>query len=246
MKKLEEKWNGILYEGGFDNFSVNGTFHMERDVLYKNNPAIEARKRLDMAYILLRTPQMISTIQKGNAHFFHGTNANALPSILIHGLNSVDKSTENNIAVTTGEESTRINGKRGFISITDSIDEALQYANITSNDNAKGLLNFGVVIGVSLEEMSNVKTVRVISDIPEIGIADNLPVTHIKFIAVPDDKVEFVEKMVGQKNIEVVSMNMLDSYFIGNYIEKLSILEEGREDSPQVEELKGLKNFWDF
>lgn len=38
MKILEGKWNGILYEGGFDNFSVNGSLHMEREILYKNNP----------------------------------------------------------------------------------------------------------------------------------------------------------------------------------------------------------------
>ena len=46
MKKLKGKWHGILYEGGFDNFSVNGSFYMQREVLYKNNPHIEGEKRL--------------------------------------------------------------------------------------------------------------------------------------------------------------------------------------------------------
>lgn len=52
MKILEGKWNGILYEGGFDNFSVNGSLHMEREILYKNNPIIESEKRLNIAYLL--------------------------------------------------------------------------------------------------------------------------------------------------------------------------------------------------
>lgn len=84
---------------------------MEEEVLYKNNPSIESRKRLNMAYLALNNPDMIETLQKSKTCFFHGTNANALPSILKYGIYSVDKSNENNIPVTTGEKWSRIDGK---------------------------------------------------------------------------------------------------------------------------------------
>lgn len=76
---------------------------MEEPVRYKINPICDAEKRLNMAYLLLTNPQMIELIQKSSGHFLHGTNANALSSILKYGINSIDKSRENNINVTTGE-----------------------------------------------------------------------------------------------------------------------------------------------
>lgn len=232
MKILEIKCNGILYEGGFDNFSVNGSLHMGEEVLYKNNPSIESKKRLNMAYLLLTNPKMIETIQKSKGCFFHGTNANALPSILKYGINSFHTSIENNIDVTTGEEWSRIRGERGFVSLTDCLDVALSYANMKPNDNhsVNSLLNFEVLIGTSLENMDDLNVFGVNSDISEVGVSENLPIDHIKFLAVPDDKVEFVKKMVGQKDIEVVSMDMRDVFFIDNFREKLSILEQAKEN----------------
>lgn len=227
MKILGKKWNGILYEGGFDNFTVDGSFHMEKEVLYKNNPLIESQKRLDMAYLLLTNPRMIETINKSNSYFFHGTNANALPHILKYGLSSVNHSAQNNIPITTGEEWSRINGKRAFTSLTDNLSLALHYSNIPpSNDSNNTLLNFGIVVGASFEDMSNISASSINSDMSEIGVIGNLPLEHIKFLAVPDDKVEFVKKIVGNKNIEVVSMNIKDFFFVGNFVDKLYMLSQ--------------------
>lgn len=225
-------------EGGFNNFSVNGSFYLQREVLYKNNPHIEAEKRLNMAYLLLTNPQMIETIEKNKACFFHGTNANALPSILKYGINSANKSIENDIPVTTGEEYSRINnGGRTFVSLTDCLNEALEYANMTPNDNAStnSIFNFGVVIGASFEKTDDIRFCSVNSDISEIGVIGNLPVEHIKFLAVPDDKVEFVKKMVGEKDIDVVSMDIKDIFFINNFSEKLIILEQDKENIDSTE-----------
>lgn len=185
-----------------------------------------------MAYLLLTNPQMIEVIQKSSGYFLHGTNANALPSILRYGINSVDASIENNIDVTTGEEWSRINGKRSFVSLTDCLDIALSYADMKPNDNnsINALLNFGAVIGVSFEDMNGLRVSGVWSDISEIGVSGNLPVDHIKFLAVPDDKIEFVKKMVGQKDIEVVSMDMRDVFFINDLRTKLNILEQRKEN----------------
>lgn len=227
------KMKGILYEGGFDNFSINGEFSTEREVLFKNNPMMEASKRLNMAYLLLTNPKMIDVMQQTGAAFFHGTNANALPNILKYGINSVDRSRENNIEVTTGEECSRINGKRSFVSLTDCIDVSLTYAGINHNsENMKDqLLNFGVIAGVSFHNMKDIKTIPIHSDISEIGVRDNLPLDHIKFLAVPKDKAEFVEKLVGEKNIEVVGMDLNDAFYILDFSSKLKALESYREDS---------------
>lgn len=206
---------------------MNGDNHTERAVQYKNNPAIEGKKRLNMAYLLLENPQMIETIKKSGGYFFHGTNANALPYILKYGLNSLDTSVKNNIVVNTGEQWSRMQGKRNFVSLTDCLDVAMQYANMQiNNGNIDNSLNFGVVLGTSLERMEGIKTLSVISDIPEIGIAENMPLDHIKFLAVSEDKVEFVKKMLDSKNIEIISLNMQDEFYYVDFAEKFKILEQ--------------------
>ena len=232
-EETKRKMNGILYEGGFDNFSINGEYAMEREVLFKNNPTIEAQKRLNMSYLLLTNPKMLEVMQQTGAVFFHGTNANALPSILKYGINSVDKSRENNIEVTTGEEWSRVQGKRNFVSVTDCIDVALNYAGINPNieNTQNSLLNFGIVVGVSFQNMADIKTTRVSSDIPEVGVIENLPLDHIKFLAVPKDKEEFVKKLIGQKNIEIVGMDLDDIFYNLDFRSKLEILESTKENS---------------
>ena len=242
MKKQREKWNGILYNGGFDDFSVNGSLHMGENILYKNNPTIESGKRLNMSYLLLTNPQMFELIQKSGGYFLHGTNANALFNILEYGLNSVNTSQEHNINVTTGEEWSRIGGKRKFISLTDSLQIALHYARKKPNNSEleENLFNFEVIVGTSLEDMNGINGASVDSNMPEVGIIGNLPLDHIKFLAVPESKVEFVKKMVGQKNIEVVSMNMRDDFFVQNFKTKLDMLENGEinKSKPEIEFLK--------
>ena len=236
-EETKKKISGILYEGGFDNFFVNGSYNMEKEVLFKNNPSIEASKRLNMAYLLLTNPEMVETMQQTGASFFHGTNANALPSILKYGINSVDKSTENNIEVTTGEEYSRIQGKRSFVSITDCLDEALNYTKINSNIKDQ-LLNFGVMIGISLKDMKNINTTTIDSDIPEIGVVDNLPLDNIKFLAVPNDKEDFVKKLVGQKDIKIVGMNLDDKFYNLDFKEKLNSLDFSLENNISTDSSK--------
>ena len=63
MKKPKERQNGILYLGGFEDFSVNGSNYMEKEIQYKNNPYIESKKRLSMAYLAAKNPEFINTIQ---------------------------------------------------------------------------------------------------------------------------------------------------------------------------------------
>lgn len=200
---------------------------MEREAQFINNPFIEASNRINMSYLLLNNPKMIETMQKTGSSFFHGTNANALPSILKYGINSVSKSQADGIELTTGEEWSRIQGKRNFVSVTDSLEVALNYAGlIPSNKDAQNsLLNFGVVIGISLQDMKKIQTTSIHSDMPEIGIIENLPLENIKFLSVPKDKKEFVKKLVGEKNIEVIDMDIYDKFYHLDYIKMLEYLE---------------------
>lgn len=183
-----------------------------------------------MAYLLLTNPKMIEVMQQTGASFFHGTNANALPSILKYGINSVDKSMEDNIELTTGEGWSRINGKRGFVSVTDCLSESLNYASINpNNENAKNsMMNFGIVIGISFQNMKGIRATSISSDIPEIGVIENLPLDHIKFLSVPKDKKEFVKKLIGEKDIEIVGMDMEDVFYHLDYRSKLEKLESPR------------------
>ena len=212
---------------------------MQQETLFKNNPLIEGKKRLNMAYLLLKNPQIVNTIQYTGGHFFHGTNANALPSILKYGINSVDTSVENNIDVITGEKWSRRNGKRDFLSVTDCLDIAMSYASnieLDEKDATGELLNFGIIFGISLEEMDDINTVKVQSNMPEIGILGNLPIDHIKYILVSEDKVLFVQKMIGNRPIEVLPLNTKDQFLCNNnYYKMLDTLEQdyGEQDKPQ-------------
>lgn len=43
--------------------------------------------------------------------------------------------------------------------------------------------------------MKDINVSSIDSGISEVGVGGNLPINHIKFLAVPNDKVEFVKKM---------------------------------------------------
>ncbi len=72
----------------------------------------------------------------------------------------------------------------------------------------------------------------------KFGIRNEVPLDFISFIGVPEDKVEAVKKMVGQKNIAVMPMplNMDEKFYVTNddgsayidYIKLKSMLENGK------------------
>lgn len=83
--------------------------------------------------------------------------------------------------------------------------------------------------------MKDINVSSIDSGISEVGVGGNLPINHIKFLAVPNDKVEFVKKMAEQTNIEVIPMDMQDTYFIKTFREKLELLENGKENATPTE-----------
>ena len=180
----------------------------------RNNPHIERKRRLGFAYVLATNPETFSILTKNNINLFHGTNSNALTNILKYGMQSVDELTTKGIDVSTGEKWSRIGGKRSFISFTDDIDTAMDYTSLTNQENeAFQEETFGVLIGLSSKYLKELKTCRIDSDIPEIGIMDNVPLEYIEFIAVPEEKVEFVQKMVNNKNTKVVPISIEEKFY---------------------------------
>lgn len=181
---------------------------MNCDATNKNNPDLESNKRLRYAYFLANHPDTFEAIEKGNIILFHGTRSSALPSILKYGVNSVDEAVKNNISLTTGEEWSRIGGKRSFVSFTDDLETATGYASISSSKKQNPSSEFGVMIGISTEALKSLKTCRISSDTPEVGIRDCVPAEYIRMLAVPSNKVRFVKKLVGNMPIEVMPMNI--------------------------------------
>lgn len=204
--KVKEQMQAVLYEGGYGDFSVNTG-------LTKNNQFIERKKRIGYAYLLATNPETFDILIKNDINLFHGTNANALPHILKCGMQSVDQQSSNCIASSTGEEWSRIGGKRSFISFTDDIDTALDYASMTPSKDKLTQESFGILIGISSSSLKQIKTCRVHSDLPEIGIMDSLPLEHIKSIAVPEDKVEFVRKLVGDNEIIITPISIDEKFY---------------------------------
>jgi hypothetical protein len=85
-KEQKEKLESILYNGGYLDYSISS------DVVNKDNPSIEACRRITMAYLILRNPDTFDMMVKNKVCLYHGTNGNALPGILTYGLNSVVES----------------------------------------------------------------------------------------------------------------------------------------------------------
>ena len=93
MKILERKWNGILYDGQYGNYSV------DTDLTNQGSDTLEMGRRAAMAHVLATNPETFEILSQNNINLFHGTNINALPNILIYGMNSFDELSKKGIAV---------------------------------------------------------------------------------------------------------------------------------------------------
>ncbi|MBQ8659444.1 MAG: hypothetical protein IJ475_01210 [Bacilli bacterium] len=229
----------ILNEGGYNGFAF-------RTGMSKDSPLIEGQRRFAMAYLLLRNPNTFEEIIQNRINVFHGTNANALPSIIKYGVNSIDESKKNGVDVVTGEQWSRINGGRNFVSFTDILDIAEGYATLKPVDGSE-LLSFEVVIGTTIADVKAAGTCVVSSDVPEIGVRSCLPNDSIKSICVPTDKVDFVKKMIDDLNIKVLPVDDYDQKFY--YIDEFGIIyifperiEQLKKDLVTAKAKKEFKN----
>lgn len=220
MRKLKKKWNGILYEGGYGDFSVNTGLTSYRDSF------TETDRRAGQACLLATRPETFELMVKNNVNLFHGTNINALPNILKYGMHSVEQLQRMGITVSTGEEWSRINSTRDFISFTDNLRTAINYAQTHPSKDNLQQESFGVLIGISSKDIEQMRTISVHSSMPEIGIRDSVPLEYIKVIAVPESKVEFVRKLVNNDRIIVTPIDIEERFYNLESIAKTSGMEK--------------------
>jgi hypothetical protein len=175
---------GILFGGGYDGYNTYGG--MGRD-----NPMIQVMRRAGLAYQIVMNPDTFKYLKENNVVYYHGTSSLALPGILRYGLNSVDKSMSEGIELKTGEEWSRISGKRSFVSFTDLLDIAIGYSHINGDED-----RFPIIIGTTYSNVRSVygKPLKM-TDIPEVTVETNFPRNLITCIMVPSDKVEMVQAM---------------------------------------------------
>lgn len=202
---MKTELDKILKEGKMGN---NGLSTRRLYFLYMDNPIIEAQRRISMAYLLVNDRDTYEYLKENHINIFHGTNANALVGIAKYGLQSVDKIIESKREVRSGETWSRIKGKRSFISVTDVLDIAWRYMQIDHK-------SFSAIICTSDEKMveDNIKICPVVSDFPEIGIRDELPLETIKCVLVPKDKVDYVKVLFSDTDIQVLGLSNIDTRY---------------------------------
>ncbi len=183
-----------------------GSFKLHTPYSNRDNPSIEATRRLMFASLLAHHPDTALFLIEKNICLFHGSNGNALPGILKYGMNSFDQSVKDGNPVITGESSTRFAG-RDFISFSDVFETALDYSTISAK-NGNQELSFPIIIGVSRDSIKYLRTITVISDVPEIGIRNHVPLGLIATILVPSSKVAFVSKLFSDTNVKVLPCDM--------------------------------------
>lgn len=179
----------------------------------RNNPSIEAARRLSIAYVLISDRATYDYWQANKINIFHGTNANALIGISKYGLNSVNTIKSHNEKVLSGEVWSQNEGKRDFISLTDVLEVAWYYM---TKDMTKDKGAFPVLIGTSEETLraNGASSTFVHSDLPEIAIKNDIPLETIKCICVPKDKVESTKILFSNTNVQVLGLaNMKNKYF---------------------------------
>lgn len=120
------------------------------------------------------------------------------------------------IEVETGEEWSRKGGQRSFISFTDVLGTAVEYSSIQPSKKSPQDTSFGILIGISTKDIKQMKTCHVHSDKREIGIMNSVPLEYIRVIAVPESKVEFVKKLIGNDSIAVTSMGVDEMFYQTN------------------------------
>lgn len=202
----KEKLESILYEGGYKNYSLGS------NICSKDNPYLEMRRRLAIAYLLVMNEKTFDKLVELNVNLFHGTNSQALEGILKNGLKSTEELQKSGVEIKTGEESTRTEYSRdlNFVSFTDILDIASNYSEVPEEDRKKGIFN--VIIGTSTDELEKQRTYTISSMLPEVGV-NSLPLDNIKMIGVPSDKVEYVKSIINNKDVTVLAVDGIDDRF---------------------------------
>ena len=84
----------------------------------------------------------------------------------------------------------------------------MKYSKIPPSAEAK-YSSFGIIVGISEDDIKDLETFKVPSDFPELGIIGNLPLSKIRTIFAPEDKMEYISRLLSGTNIEFASLDSL-------------------------------------
>lgn len=206
-EETKQKLESILYKGGYKDYNPSGG-------IGRDNPLIDIQRRIGLAYLIIRNPKTFEQIVNNKIIYFHGTNANALPGIIKYGINSVDKSMELGLELTTGEQWSRIGGRRDFVSFTDVLDLAGEYSAISPKIETE--LSFPIIFGTTKENILSSRLITVKSDLQEVGVKGGFPKELIDCIMVPSNKINIITKMV-DPGMLVLPMDEMQERFYSVY-----------------------------
>ena len=206
--EVASRIHDIFYNGIHEGYSTEGR-------TCRDNSDLEFKRRMSLIKLANIDRVTFNQLIDNNINLFHGTNFNALPKILKYGMLSEKESSELGIEIETGEEYTRFEKvKRNFVSFTDQMEVALNYSRIAPSEKVK-LPSFGIIIGLSAEDLSDLECYDVPSPLPELGVIGKVPTNRIKSICVPRGKEELVRRMVGNRHIDVLSLSDLAYHIEG-------------------------------
>ena len=186
----------ILYRGKYDNFLT---------LRVKSNPTSVGAYRIAMANLFLNNPETFHYLFNNHLNLFHGTStdSNKLISILDKGLLSPSKSLENGISL----QPSLLDILDETILVSTDIDQAKWYTLPKSDDK------FPIIICIDSDSF---ETYPDNNDQLSARIEGEIPVDNIGAILVPEDKVDYVKSLVGDRNIQVLAMNF-DSFYSSEY-----------------------------
>ena len=239
-KEIRKKVFEILCNGGYDLFSVN------TNMMNKDSVLMEANRRLNYSSLLINSPSIFEFISKNNITLFHGTNSNALNEILKDGLCSEKVTIESGRKITTGESSRA--EPRSFVSFTDDIDTAIDYASILPGQDAKQNSSFGIIVGISADDVRESEEIQRVSitnsHMPELGFFGHLDPKYIKTLSVPTIKINEVENLLkkyNQTHIKVIPSEEIIQSSIDVDENKYKVYKRKRDKDCLL--IKGKKSF---
>ena len=203
MKIRGRKFYGIFYNGEYNGYTCKGRAS-------EDNAWLEFKRRKNLIMLAKNNKEAFEQIIANNVNLYHGTNFNALLGIIENcGMLSENELHLRGRPPLTGEEYSRNTGYiRSFISFTDQIQTALEYSKRSPSEDTT-LESFGIIIGISADELEELETFFPPSEMSELGVSDMLPISKIKIIFVPNEKVEIVKNMIGDTKIKVTSLDTL-------------------------------------
>ena len=202
-EERKEDIRKLLIDGHIDEFNPMSSFQKE-----SNN--FDILRRISNSYLMINNPETFDYIRDNKIMFYHGTNSKALEQIINSGaIKPIIALEAEGKTVETGEKSSRLKGRpRNFISFTDVIDLAEDYSTLHTNNEV-----FPVVIGVTLDTVANLPHfIPKHSYLPEVGVKAIIPVSDIKIVMVPTERIEYVSSILPE-HIKVLGMDNLEYKF---------------------------------